>query len=246
MQQRARGIAVPIGLLARALGWMDFVTPNKRRLFIVGAGGFGRELESWLDRVPEASRDWRIHGYLDDNPTALFGFPSDYTVLASIDSFDFAKADLAILAIADPKSKSGAVTRLDGRVEFLTFVPTGTAIGKYIKLGRGTVVGLDCLFTTNIEVGEFATINSRTCIGHDVRIGAYASLMGNVMVSGNCSIGESAVLGTSATIVQGRRVGERAIVGAGAVVFRHVAAGTTVVGNPAQVFLKDTAKAHRG
>lgn len=217
--------------------------PIKRRLFIVGAGGFGRELESWLDRVPEASRDWRIHGYLDENPRALCGFPSDYKVLASIGSFEFAKADLAILAIADPKAKSGAVARLGGRVEFLTFVAQGTAIGKHVNLGRGTVVGLDCILTTNVSVGDFTTINSRTCIGHDVRIGAYASLMGNVMISGKCSIGESAYVGTSATIIPGRRVGERAIIGAGGVVFRHVAGGTTVVGNPAQVFLEATSNA---
>jgi sugar O-acyltransferase (sialic acid O-acetyltransferase NeuD family) len=215
----------------------------KKRLLIIGAGGFGRELESWLDRVPENTRDWRIYGYLDDNPRALCGFPTDYALLASIDAFEFGANDLAILALADPKTKLRVVTRLEGRVEFLTFIAPGTAIGKHVNLGRGIVVGLECLLTTNVSIGDFATINSRTCIGHDVGIGAYASLMGNVMVSGDCSIGQSAYVGTSATIIQGRRVGERAIVGAGGVVFRHVAPDTTVIGNPAAVFLDADANA---
>jgi len=214
------------------------MTSAYRRLLIIGAGGLGRELESWLDLAPQDSRDWRIYGYLDDNPGALCGFPSSYRVLAGLESFAFEDTDLAILAIGNPKTKRQVVERLGGKVEFLTFVAPDALIGKHVNLGRGTVVGVDCVLTTNIEIGEFVTINSRTAIGHDVQIGAYTSLMGNVMVSGKCSIGESAYLGTSATLVQGRRIGERAVVAAGAVVIRHVAVGATVVGNPARVFLE--------
>ena len=43
-----------------------------------------------------------------------------------------------------------------------------------------------------------------------------------------------ASIGSGATILCGLTIGERAVVGAGAVVTRNVAAGTTVVGNPAR------------
>lgn len=211
--------------------------PADRRLLIIGAGGLGRELESWLDRVPEHSRDWKIHGYLDDNPDALAGFPSDYTVLSGLDTFAFVDTDLAILAIGQPKWKRAAVARLEGRVEFLTFTGPGALVGKHVNIGRGCVIGMDCMLTTNIDVGDFVTINSRSTIGHDVRIGSYSSLIGNVMVSGDCSVGQDVYVGSSATLIQGRRVGDRAVIAAGAVAFRHVRADTTVVGNPARVFL---------
>jgi sugar O-acyltransferase (sialic acid O-acetyltransferase NeuD family) len=210
-----------------------------KRLFIVGAGGFGRELESWLDRIPESQRDWRIYGYLDDDPHALNGYPSDYAILGDLTYSHFSDSDLAILGIASPTVKRAVVSRLGQRVEFLTFVPSGTLIGKSVEIGRGTVVGLNCMLTTNIRVGEFVTINSHCSVGHDVQIESYASLMGNVMVSGKCTIGSAAVIGTGSTLLPARRIGESAMVGACAGVFRHVSPHTTVVGNPARIFIED-------
>ncbi|MGH9563789.1 MAG: hypothetical protein ACRD3S_20230, partial [Terracidiphilus sp.] len=93
-----------------------------RRLFIVGAGGLGRELESWLDRVPESERDWRIHGYIDDAPNALSGYPSQYRVLGAVASFPFVAGDLAVLAIGDPRTRRAVVELLGDRAEFFTFV----------------------------------------------------------------------------------------------------------------------------
>lgn len=220
-----------------------------RRLFIIGAGGLGRELESWLDRVPVSERDWRIHGYIDDSPDALSGYPSQYRVLGGVNSFQFEKGDLAVLALGYPPTRRAMVERLQDRVEFFSFIPPDTLIGKDVSFGRGVVVGLRCLFTTNIEIGDFAFINSSTNIGHDVRIGSFASLMGNVKISGKCVVEESVVIGTGATIVQGRRIREQSTVGAGAVVFRNVPPYATVVGNPAHVFMRapdDAARTENG
>jgi len=51
-------------------------------------------------------------------------------------------------------------------------------------------------------------------------------------------IGTGAWVGVGACVRQGIRIGAGAMVGAGAVVVRDVAAGTTVVGNPARPLLK--------
>ncbi|MCA8934195.1 MAG: sugar O-acetyltransferase, partial [Rhodospirillaceae bacterium] len=47
-------------------------------------------------------------------------------------------------------------------------------------------------------------------------------------------IGANVWIGAGALTMQGVTVGDDAIIGAGAVVTRDVAAGTTVVGNPAR------------
>ena len=45
----------------------------KKKLFIIGAGGFGRQLETYLELIPKEKKDWDIAGYIDDNKNALIG-----------------------------------------------------------------------------------------------------------------------------------------------------------------------------
>ena len=43
-------------------------------LYIVGAGGFGRELFNWIKQHPDSGKAWNFAGFLDDNAEALKGF----------------------------------------------------------------------------------------------------------------------------------------------------------------------------
>ncbi len=54
---------------------------DKKKFYLIGAGDFGREMESWLELLPDFSEEWEIQGCLDQNPNALKGFPSDYKVI---------------------------------------------------------------------------------------------------------------------------------------------------------------------
>ncbi len=45
-----------------------------KKLLIVGAGGFGRELYVWASQHPDCGRAWTLAGFLDDNPEALAPF----------------------------------------------------------------------------------------------------------------------------------------------------------------------------
>ncbi len=38
-----------------------------KRLFIIGAGGFGREVFSWIQQIPNRDREWAFGGFLDDD-----------------------------------------------------------------------------------------------------------------------------------------------------------------------------------
>jgi acetyltransferase-like isoleucine patch superfamily enzyme len=70
-------------------------------------------------------------------------------------------------------------------------------------------------------------------------IGDYVTFAPGVQCNGNVHIGDHAYVGAGAIIRQGKpgeplRIGVGAIVGMGAVVTHDVAAGMTVVGNPAR------------
>jgi sugar O-acyltransferase (sialic acid O-acetyltransferase NeuD family) len=207
---------------------------DKRDLYIVGAGDFGRELESHLDGVPEKRRTWRIAGYLDDNPAALEGCPSDYRVLASISDFQFKPRDVAIVAIAAPRQKKRVVEAIRGRVELLTFISPDAIIGKFVKIGAGCIIGPRAIIGTNVILGDAVFINSGSMIGHDVTIGSFSSFMANNNIAGRCHIGDEVYFASTTTVIPGRSICAGAFIGAGSVVIRHIKEPRTVFGNPAR------------
>ena len=77
----------------------------KKNLYIIGAGGLGRQLESYLELLPSFNLEWELKGYLDDNKDALKNKASDYKVLGSIKDFEFSESDSVLVAIADTKTK---------------------------------------------------------------------------------------------------------------------------------------------
>lgn len=206
-----------------------------RRLFIVGAGEFGREVESWLEESSNSERDWNIHGYLDDNELALDGYPSDYRILGRPLDYSFLEEDLVVLAIAEPSVKEKLYYALKSRVNFLTFVANDLLLGKFNEIGEGSIICPRCIITTNVKIGKCVTVNVGTNLGHDVEIGDFSSIMGRVSLNGGVTIGSGVFVGSKATIIPKIHVGNNALVGAGSVVIKRVKSNTTVFGNPARL-----------
>ena len=207
---------------------------KKRNLYIVGAGDFGREMESHLDRVPESERAWRVAGYLDDNPEALDGFPSDFEVLGSPRDFQFRTSDLAIVAIATPDVKRGIVEAIRDRVELFTFVSSDALIGKFTKIGIGCIIGPRVIIGPNVSLGDAVFVNSGSMIGHDVTVGSFSSFMANNNIAGRCRIGEAAYFASTVTVIPGRSICDGAFIGVGSVVIWNIKERRTVYGNPAR------------
>lgn len=205
-----------------------------RRLFIIGAGGFGRELESHLERVPPDQRPWEIAGFLDDDPSALGGHPSTYRVVAPIRGFGFRADDLAVLALAKPATKKAIFQSLADRVELLTYIAPDANIGKFVRVGRGCIIGPRVVIGPNVTLGDAVFVNSASMIGHDTVVGNYTSFMANNNIAGECRIGAEVFSASSVTVIPDRTVCDGAYIGAGSVVIQHVREPRTVFGNPAK------------
>lgn len=209
---------------------------KKRRLMIVGASSFGREMEGWLERVPEENRDWVISGYLDDNPDGhgIIDYPSSYGFLGTIDNAEFLKDDLCIIAIADPVFKRNVVSKLKGRVSFFSFISPDAIVGKFNIVGEGVVICPGSIITTNVDIGDFVTVNNSCNVGHDVVIGDYSSLMGSVTLSGGVNLGTDIYLGSKSTVTPKVSIASGSKIGAGSVVIRSIKKASVVFGNPAK------------
>jgi maltose O-acetyltransferase len=108
--------------------------------------------------------------------------------------------------------------------------------GYNIRLGRGVFLNFNCVILDIVEVH----IGDLTQIGPGVQILAAdhprdPEQRRSLLEFGRpVHIGANVWIGSGALIMPGVTVGDNAIIGAGSVVTRNVAAGATVVGNPAR------------
>lgn len=205
-------------------------------LYIVGAGGFGREVYGWLCAMGE-SDDWQFCGFLDDNSEALTGLDYDKGVVAPIHDFEVNAAQLFVCGIGDVSTKIKLCKPLlEKGAQFLTVVHPTALVGKNVRLGKGVVLCPGVILTCDIEVGDLVMINCRSSVGHDVTIGDWSTISAHCDLTGHTQLGRGVFMGSGARIIPGKSVGDDAVVGAGSVVIRSVAKGQKVFGNPARVF----------
>ncbi len=209
----------------------------KQELYIVGAGGFGRELYCWLKDCPEWNRDWVFRGFLDDQLSALDDFDYEAGVVGPIQGHIPQPGQVFACGIGNVVAKQKACDALlaDG-AKFISVVHPTAVVGAHVTLGAGAVVCPGAVLTSDITIGDMALVNLNTTIGHDVRVGKWTTLSPLSNLTGGVQLGDAVFLGASALILPGLSVGDAALVGAGAVVMRDVKPGQRVFGNPARAF----------
>lgn len=213
-----------------------------KKLVIMGAGGFGREVHAWLlDAIrngkcePTSNTVWEIAGFVDDVSGALDNFPGRPPILSKIADYEPCPDTYLVCAIANPVIKKELTIKLLAKgAKFFTLIHPSVVIGPNVEIGTGTVICPLTVLSTDLVVGDFVTINSACTIGHDSVIANYSTLSGHCDVTGGVKLCEGAFLGSHAVIIPRVTVGEYAVVGAGSVVIRKVAPGTTVFGVPAK------------
>jgi sugar O-acyltransferase (sialic acid O-acetyltransferase NeuD family) len=208
-----------------------------KKIHIVGAGGFGREVLGFLKQHPDCGRLWEIAGFVDDNATALDGFHYKEKIVSSISDYTPADEDRLVCALGLPEVKKNVCPKLLERgATFMTFVHPTAIIGEHVSLGIGCVLAPFTSLTADVTLGDFVTFNTRSGCGHDVRVGAYSTLSPFCDLTGGVILGEGVFMGSHATVIPKRRLGDGAHVGAGSVVATHLRPGQRVFGVPAKTF----------
>lgn len=206
-----------------------------KRLLIIGAGGFGREVMSWASHVNADQRDWEVGGFLDSNPKALDGYDRKIEIVGDPLTYTPSDGDLFVCAIGDPATKLRMCRDMKARgARFLTLIHPTAVIGLDCIIGEGCVLCPGAVITTSVTLGSFVCLNVYSTVGHDAVIGDGCTLSAHTDVTGYATLGEGVFLGTHASILPNATVGDYAVVGAGSVVLRKVRAHSTVVGVPAK------------
>lgn len=206
-----------------------------KNLYIVGAGGCGREV---LQTIKDINRiqgpRWNIMGFLDDTEDPLAGKACDYGVVGTIVDYQPKENDVLAMAVADPKGKRKLAEMLLARgAVFENIVHPGAGISEFVEMGIGNVLYSGLTVSSNTKIGNFTTLLGSP-LGHDIQIGDYSTISAICNITGHVKIGEGVFIGGSCAIVPGTVIEDNAYVGMGSVVLRRVRAGKKVFGNPAR------------
>ncbi len=208
-----------------------------KNLYIVGAGGCGREvLAMLLDAQTLRGEQYTIKGFLDDTKSSFKeeNIECPYPIVSSIIDYFPKSDDVFLMGIANPKGKEKLATMLKARgAKFESFIHPYAALGRYNKIGEGVIIYGGFGMTVNVNVGSFTTLQA-CYLGHDVNIGDYSTVSSMSNVMGYVNIGKRVFMGSNVAVVPRTVIEDDAYICVGSVVIKNVKSGTKIMGNPAR------------
>lgn len=211
---------------------------------IYGASGCGRSLMP-VAREQLARSDIQAEiVFIDDNlknVTSINGHRALNYEEFKKSSFDH---KYVLIAIANSQIREMVAKKIEqDQIALWSVQANNTVVMDNVDIALGAALSPFVTVTSNIKIGKCFHANLYSYVEHDCVIGDYVTFAPGVKCNGNIHIDDYAYIGTGAVIKQGTPekpllIGKGAIVGMGAVVTKSVAAGTTVVGNPARILEK--------
>jgi sugar O-acyltransferase (sialic acid O-acetyltransferase NeuD family) len=209
-----------------------------KKILIIGAGGQGKEVLFYINRINEKEQKYEIVGFLDDNRDFQGKTINGAEVLGGIDWIDnISSLDYVFnLALGEPSTRKKVFEKMSKYdVKYESIIDPSVIIDKTTtKLGEGIIIAPGVVILPNVEINDHALINYNAVIGHDCKIGKYCTIGPNTGIAGNVSIKEGAYIGIGANIIQNLTIGEWSTIGAGAAVVKNIPQKVVAVGVPAK------------
>ena len=206
-----------------------------RRILIVGAGGFGREVLHWA-RTAWPHQAAMIAGFLAADGGTVVGRTRPLPILADPGDFAPEPDDALILAIGIPGVRRRVAENLLARnATFVTVVHPTAVVADTAVIGRGSVICPGAVVSDAARVGRFGIVNYHASLAHDACIGDFAVLSPYAALGGGAEIGADAFLGLHAAVGPGVSIGPRSKVSAGAAALADVPADSLAYGVPARI-----------
>ena len=208
-----------------------------KKIAIIGAGGFVREVKMLIDQINNLEEKYLFIGYFDDSykiGTVIF----DSTVIGSINDINLSENSISlVIAIGEPEIKERIIKSITNpKISYETLIHPNIQIGitSHNIIGQGTIITAGNIITVNTKIGRHVILNLNCTVGHDTEIGDYCSIMPGVNISGEVTLSTGVYIGTGATIINRINIGEYTTIGAGALVSKSIPSNCIAVGIPAK------------
>lgn len=209
-------------------------------LFIVGSGGFAKEVVWLIDEINGSARG-------NEKPISPLGLVAPAGAKRRIwqlqvlgnDEWAVKHLDLTtrfVVAIGNPHVRKTIAEKFEmAGFDACNLMHPGVGYGMPVQgPGKGTMICAGVNITPDTSIGRHVLLNLNCTIGHDVVLEDYVTISPGANISGNVYLESCVEIGSGAVVLPGVRIGAGAVLGAGAVATRDLAGGKTYVGIPAR------------
>jgi sugar O-acyltransferase (sialic acid O-acetyltransferase NeuD family) len=209
-----------------------------KKIVIIGAGGFGREVLDVIDACNQADEIYEPLGFIVD---PQYGTPgtliNNKPILGGFDWLEKHVDDVYVTCGVGPSHLRYQLIQraIAVNCRFINLIHPSTIITRWVTMGQGVIITAGCILTNQIKIGSHVHLNLDCTIGHDVVLQDFVTLAPGVHVSGNVTLGLGCYVGTGANIIEKLQVGDWSIIGAGSAIVKSIPPNTTVVGIPGKI-----------
>lgn len=191
----------------------------KQFIYIIGAGGLGREIAAALS-FTKLNERFVLGGFIDD--ALPLGTMVNGIEVAGNQQWLIQQAPaMAVIAVGNPQIRKQLYEKLSqAGVVFPALIHPAAQIDsvKDILIGEGTYIAAGCILTTNIKIGKSNLLLPAVSLSHDTITGDFCTLMPGVRISSGASIGNNVLIGTAAIISKPINVLDNTIIPPGSIV----------------------------
>jgi len=162
----------------------------KQKIFIIGAGGVGREILAVLQHT-SLKNDFEVAGFIDDGVESGI-LINGIKVAGGIEYLLKKENASVVIGIGNPKIRRQLINKLsDKNFDYPVIIHPKVSLhdSSRIAVGKGTFITEGCIITTDVSIGDFCFLNIGVTINHDAKIEENCVLMPGVRVTCGVNLG---------------------------------------------------------